>query len=173
MSDEPRETSLNADRPLATFGLRLGLMVTFMLLGVAPIIKFYVAIRLNAGESDVALGVPYDIWSQAVGLGSGLTLLATILAWRGRPPAIHWIFQVIVILNMAAIIVEAIVRYNSDCPNCVIQFSQDVINRAFRYLIPVQIATLIYVLWYINRSPARAYYQNNRTLDAQTERALK
>lgn len=146
-------------RPLPTFGLRLGLMVTFMTMGVTPLLKVYIAYRLNAGENEIAWGVPFDLWIKLVGICAVATLIATVLAWRGRPAAIQWILPILLVMSLILICAEAAVRYYSDCPTCIIQVNQDFINRIFRFLIPLQVLTVIYMVWYINREPAKRFYR--------------
>lgn len=148
------------NRRLPTFGLRLGLMMVFLTIGVAPLIKVYVAYRLNTNVQpyEVLLGVPFDIWTQLVGVGCVLTLISTVLAWRGRPVAIYWVFQVVLLLTMIAIGAEAAIRAFGECENCVIDPARDTINVTFQCVLPLQILTVLYMLWYINRKPARAFY---------------
>ncbi len=147
-------------RILPTLGLRLGLMATFMIIGIAPLIKVYIAFRLNAGDEDTIWRVPFDTWTILVGFGSGSLLLVSFMAWRGWPPGIHKIFQGVLIATMVFIIVETTVRYYDEgCVNCMTSIQEDVITDAFRCLLPIQLLTSVYILWYINRAPARAFYK--------------
>ncbi|NDJ84991.1 MAG: hypothetical protein GYB66_03805 [Chloroflexi bacterium] len=153
-------------RALAPFGLRLGLMWTFMLLGVAPLIKVYVSFRLNAGEDDISWYVPFDFWMQALGIASIAALVSTVIAWRGRPGRIYWVFQLILVLTMVIISVETAVRYYGDCPECLVD--QDILNPVFRILYPFQLFTTVYMLWYINREPARIFYGYSSSTSQET-----
>lgn len=149
-----------SQRPLPTFGLRLGLMMVFLMVGVAPLIKVYVAYRLNASVErfEVLLGVPFDLWTQLVGVGATLTLVTTVVAWRGRPTQVYWLFQAVLLLTTIAIGAEAAVRAFAECENCVVDPARDAINISFQCILPLQILTVVYMLWYINRKPARAFY---------------
>lgn len=149
-----------SQRVLPTLGLRLGLMMTFMVIGVAPLIKVYVAFRLNAGQDDIIWRVPFDTWTILVGFSCLSLLLVTFMAWRAWPPGIRVIFQGVLITTMVLIIIETIVRLDDEaCANCVVSIREDVINDVFRCLLPIQILTFFYMIWYINRAPARAFYR--------------
>lgn len=159
MSEIKQKNTGASSRPLPTFGLRLGLMMAFMLIGLVPLLKVYVAFRLNSHTDEVVMELPFDLWSQALGIVSILTLVGTVLAWRGSPSAIWWVYQAIILLTLTLICAEALVRYYSDCDACIIQINQDFMNRIFRLIIPLQLAAGAYVLWYINRPPAKRFYQ--------------
>jgi hypothetical protein len=149
-----------SQRPLPTFGLRLGLIIAFMLLGVAPLLRFYISFRLNAGQEEVLWRIPFDFWTKVVGLGAITTLIATVFAWRGFPPAMHWIFQLVIVCTLLAICLETAVRYYGVCEGCtVIGINQDFLNRAFRVILPLQVLTVVYLLWYMNREPVKVFYK--------------
>lgn len=148
----------------ATLGLRLGLMACFLLLGVLPLIRFYVSYRLNAGADDIFFQLPFDIWIILTGVFAVLMLVSVVLTWRGRPSQMRVWFQVVVLGAIMSICVEAAVRYFDDCgaETCVISPSDDVFNRVFLFLIPIQLLIALYTLWYINRPPAREFFDQFR-----------
>lgn len=146
-----------------TLGLRLALMTTFLMLGIPPIIRVYVAYRINAGESDdaVLLGIPFDFWTIAAAVAGIAVLGGAVLAWRGRPPLMQWLYQIFVVIALGIIVIEAYVRYEASRePSSLSNMgsSFDSFNAIFRCLLPIQTAVTLYTLWYINREPSRRFF---------------
>lgn len=143
-------------RPL---GLTIGIMAAFVLFGFWPIIKFYIAYRLNAGEElFVISGFPYDTWAKVGGVAGVLVMTSAVFAWLGKPPTMRWIFQVFVLASGILLIGESLYRIYGDTSIAGMGSLNDVATDTARCLIPTQIGTLLYVLWFMNRAPARAFY---------------
>lgn len=155
MPDSETSKSEYVFRPL---GLTIGIMAAFVLFGFWPLIKFYIAYRLNSGEDMFMIsGFPYDTWTKAGGVAGVLIMSSAIFAWIGKPPMMRWMFQIFVLAS--GIILIGSELYPSNEPATVVGLGSmnDVADTAKR-LIPTYFITLIYILWFMNRAPARAFY---------------
>lgn len=145
----------------ATLGLRLGLMAAFLMLGIPPLIRFYVAYRLNEGTDDVLYQLPFDIWSILNGAVGMSLLIVIIMTCCVRSPLLRRLLQFVVVLTMVVICIEAAVRYFDTCETCVLSPADDVLNQVFRLLIPVQLLVAVYTVWYLNREPSREFFKQS------------
>ena len=150
-----------------TLGLRLALMMTFLMLGVPATIRLYVAVRLNAGESgnEILIGVPFDFWTIAAGVSSIAVMIGAVLAWRGRPPIMQWLYQVLMIASMGFSGLEAYIRYaDGKTTQSIYNLNPafDGFNDIFRGMIPIQLGVVLFALWYFNRQPTQAFFDQFR-----------
>lgn len=90
-------------------------------------------------------------------------LVVTILAWKGRPPQIRWI-MLAAVLGLTAInlwqtisTVIAPVEIQQGIDSGVAIARQIACGT-----ITFQVTIPLYVVWYMNRAPARAFYQGNQ-----------
>jgi len=157
-------------RPL---GLALAVAAGFILFGIFPILKSYISWRLNRGiESNgvvVGASIPFDGFTY---LGTGLGIVVFVLAffaWRGKPPQVRFVFQGAVLLSVLLVILETLFRLNtnSGADALFTNSGGDTINAIFRTQVPLQILTAIYIIWYCNRAPARAFYRQETLLSWQ------
>jgi len=148
-------------RPL---GLSLAIMAAIVLFAIWPIVKFYFGWRLNEGcfeETGACWGTSFafDNFSIFIGLLGLLVLISAVLAWRGRPKQMQYIFQAIVLLTSLSLIFEALARTQGWIGGSVYPSSADSLNRILTNQIPFQLLVTLYILWYCNRAPARAFYR--------------
>ncbi len=145
---------------LPTLGLRLGFLFGFMVLVLPSLLRVYIAFRLNYQQEDLWQRLPFDGWTVLLGLAAVAYGVATFMAWRGRPHGIFWAFQASLVLMMAIIVLESLIRYYGDYDSRFVlnDPSNDVFNRLYRYLMVFQGLICIYMLWYINRAPARQFF---------------
>jgi hypothetical protein len=143
-------------RPL---GLTIGILAAFVLFGFWQIIKFYIAYRLNAGQGNFIVGgFPYDTWTKAGGIAGVLIMTCAIFAWMGKPSFMRWGFQILVLVSGFLLIGESFYRLYGPTDIVGMGSLNDVASDTAKCLIPTQLGTLIYVLWFMNRAPARAFY---------------
>jgi hypothetical protein len=130
-------------------------------------VKFYFTWRLNDSTSAevskqglVQLGatLPFDALTYFTGLLGGFVLLTALLAWRGRPPQSRFVFQALVLLTCLSLIGETLYRLRES--TAALDTSLDgPVYAALRCQIPFQILLSLYIIWYCNRAPARAFYR--------------
>lgn len=114
------------------------------------------------GMQPIFLGVEYiglPDWRSALQVIIALVfLLLAVFAWRGRPAAMRWILpaSVAVILVINAVLAFAVAGPSTQAGAS----SADAFFAAFdsgRVIIGA--LTFLYVFWYMNRAPARAFYR--------------
>lgn len=152
---------MTSPRILPTLGLRLGFLFSFVLLVLPSLLRVYVAYRLNYGQAALWQRLPFDGWTILLGVMAILFGVITLVAWRGRPYGIFWIYQGVMVLTISIIIFESALRYYADYPKYFLigNSDDDIFNRIYRYLIIFQVLICFYMLWYINRSPARRFFE--------------
>ncbi len=163
-------------RPPRTLGLSLALVTSVILFTILPLFQvfFISAIQYRVGQIDVPVGeedvspVAYGtefvntdnlllIAQVVIGL---IFLVIAIMAWRGRPPQIRWVLMGAVILltllttitTFLPLIAPQELQYGIDSGR---SFEQTLLlsRLCFTIFIP------LYVLWYLNRAPARAFFR--------------
>lgn len=160
MSKNPR-----VFRPL---GLTLAILAAIVAFSVYPIAKTYFAYRLNDCTNDAgfACGIssfPFDTLTQAIGVLGVVVFITAIFAWWGKPPQIRFIFQGAVLLTAIMLMLESIVRVldaNTDLSEGQLfkDSTEELFNSVLRCQIPMLILVALYIIWYCNRAPARAFY---------------
>jgi len=165
------------NRPERPFGLSIALILSVILFSLWPLTQVGMILLVRQHFANVAytyqfegqqyteiasggdfLGIPQtNLLAYAI---SSLAYLAVaVIAWRGRPPYIRWVL-------IAAVITLTVWRIGSVLVTLTGQASfQAGIDSAdqFRSLLCVQLPFSllipVYVLWYVNRGPARAFFR--------------
>ncbi len=142
-------------RPL---GLTLAIIAAVILFGIWPLVKFYVTWRLNAGQfggDNLMLAgstTPFDGFTYLSAILGIVVIVSAGFAWRGRLPWIRFVFQGATLLTVTVLIAEAIARTQTTN-------ADDVLRDVLRCQLPVQAFIALYIVWYNNRAPARAFYR--------------
>lgn len=144
------------------FGLTLAILMAIILFAAFPLLKLYFAWRLDdcggGGAFDCGItGFGLDTWNWVVGGLGAVVLVTAILAWIGKPPQIRFIFQGAVLVTGIAIILEVIAR--SSETNALDDSATELMRNILRCQVPFQILLALYIIWYCNRAPARAFYR--------------
>lgn len=147
-------------RPL---GLTLAIFAAFALFGFWPLLKTYLAWQFEEDRtnSDALIfsgnsTFPFDAFTQFLGLLGVLVIISAIFAWLGRPPVIRFVFQAAVLITGIALISETVYR-TSDATY--LDSLEQAMGGVMQGQVPVQILTALYIIWYCNRAPARAFYR--------------
>lgn len=148
-------------RPLGVTIALLGAVVFF---GIFPLIELYLAYRLDRASegSFIIVGtdlVPLDAWTWFGGLAGLLVILMAIPAWLGRPPYIRFVFIGTIMLSMAATIAKVIAHSDASNPILPQNAFESALQDVFGLQYFIQAVMLVYILWYLNRAPARAFYR--------------
>ncbi len=151
-------------RPL---GLSIAILATAGLYGIWPLIPVLMLVWINArghsfgGEFQSPLA-----WSNAV-LGF-ITLVASVIAWIGRPPWSRWVLIALVILatvlRLVQIGTDSLAKPTAGAPSggnlSSVTQPLSVCQGLLLIFIP------LYIIWYMNRAPARAFYRQDQILDS-------
>lgn len=142
-------------------GLSLAILLTAVLYGLMPLLEVYFLKRLDATAKEAYIlgGVDISTWTWLQGAIGGSVLIVCFLAWWGRPSQIRYLL-VGVLLVMTAINLYRIVQAWS---SGVDPINGGLVQTGMRDLLGCQLPAMIlappYVIWYINRAPARAFYR--------------
>jgi hypothetical protein len=162
-------TGSKPGRPL---GVTLAIISSALLLGIIPLayIGIITLIRRNIynnltgaeGSQPMFLGVDYvglPDWRIAVQVIMALAfLLVAAFAWRGKPAAMRWILPLGVAVSL---FINGLLAFAVQQPAAQAGASSaDAFFAAFDTgRIVIGLLTFLYVLWYMNRAPARAFYR--------------
>ncbi|MCL4238694.1 MAG: hypothetical protein KJ047_10655 [Anaerolineae bacterium] len=152
------ERSARAPRPL---GLTLALVATAALYGVAPLLEVYFLTRLDATADEAFLlgGVTITAWTWLQGAFGALVLVICALAWWGRPPQIRFVL-IALLLALTAIALYRVVEAARTPEDPIFGGqAQSALRDYLRCQLPGLVIVPLYVLWYLNRAPARAFYR--------------
>jgi|SRR5690606_13035112 len=159
------------EKPGRPLGLSIAIIISSALFSLLPIAQviFILLIRqqfqavefLESGAAfggdligfgDVQLLVPF--------VGGCVFLVIAVLAWHGRPPAIRFMFVVTVLLITVATIALAIAAVLEQ-PSLEQGFDSaaGLVNTLLGARIVISVLVALYVIWYTNRGPARAFYR--------------
>lgn len=158
--DEKIAAKLSPQPLFRPLGLSLAIVGAAAFYGTMPLILYYLAYRLRPVEGEFLIyggGLKFDIWSHLSALSAVAVLVSAIFAWRRHLPYIRYLFQFF-ILTSAILMAVAIVRLVTPSNDSNLNQLEQGLRNLFTCQAPIQIAMLVYVLWYFNRAPARAFY---------------
>jgi hypothetical protein len=143
------------------FGLSLAIFTTAVIYGVLPLAEVYVLWRMNAAATDAYIigGVEISTWTILQGLLGGIMLITCSLAWWGRPPQIRFVLVGLLLLLTAANLYRIVETWITPADPIFGGQTQAAIRDFLRCQLPIMILVPLYVVWYINRAPARAFYR--------------
>lgn len=163
-------------KPPRTVGLSLAIIASVLLFSVLPLLQLTAPYLIQYRLSQVTLlegsedSAPLAVGSSFTGIGDGEVVVQAIIslaylviavgAWRGRPP---WIRSVMIAAVLLLLLVTTLTGFAAI--NAPVSFSNgvDSSRELTRSLVVGRIAisalVALYVLWYMNRGPARAFYR--------------
>lgn len=155
-------TSSESDAPrYRPLGISVALLATTLFYGLYPLVFAYPALWSAVTGRGELFGFEFmgGNWG-LVGLGLAVPILvATVFAWRGRPSGVRLLYIGLVWAAAAAQLARQIPALNPPSPNAPFSGSNIELPASFyvcltifNFLIP------LYVTWYLNRAPARAFY---------------
>ena len=146
------------ERPFRTLGLSLAVIAVFFLLGFVPLVPA-IFVGILALEKHPTSPAESEFWLGP--LFAVAVIVTCMLAWIGRPRRAGVYFQV------TAVLATVVAVYDALHATAVIGFNTGIgggnLDNFFRTaatcFLPVRLAVLAYMLWYVNRAPARAFYE--------------
>jgi uncharacterized membrane protein (UPF0136 family) len=157
-------------KPGRPLGLSIAIIVSVMLFSILPFAQVVFVMSLQQQFANI------DFMEQGGAVGgelqiSSINLIApaimgiiffvvAVLAWRGRPHAIRLIFVLAVILITAVTIgLTAAALGTSPTLEQGLDSGADFSNSLLMTRAVFSILVALYVIWYVNRGPARAFYR--------------
>ena len=159
------------EKPGRPLGLSIAIVTSVMLFALLPLIQvlFYLSIKWRfqdiefiegggatgvdiVGLSDTTLLIQF---AMAV-----LFLLIAVFAWRGKPTFMRYVFMLAVVLFTLVTLVTSIMSgQNQNEIEAMFDPVAALSNSLVRIRVIFSFLVMIYVLWYVNRGPARAFYR--------------
>lgn len=144
-------------RPL---GLTLAILATALGYGLVPMLPVLLVAWTQITGREIGLemaNTPLN-WL-GVTLGA-LTLVGCVLAWLGRPRGVRRALLVLVWLSTALTVYRVAAALTS-APSVIGQVGGSLSGGATILLCqgPILLCVPLYVTWYLNRAPARAFYR--------------
>lgn len=140
-------------RPRRPVGLTIALLACAVLYGIYPLLEagLFLSVNIRTGSNITA--------EMILTLVTGIIFtLLVILAWRGRPPAIRAVLigavVIVALINLAFLFGNAAAQASS----LELDAGQQIAETLRPGTLLAQILIPLYVIWYLNRAPARAYY---------------
>lgn len=143
----------------------MALLAVTLFYGLYPLVFAYPALWSAVTGRGQLFGFEFmgGNWGVVGLVLAALILVATVFAWRGRPSGVRLAYIVLVWAAAATQLAREIPALNPPSPdaafsgsNVQLPASFYVCQTLFNFLIP------LYVTWYLNRAPARAFYGSNR-----------
>lgn len=159
------------DKPGRPLGLSLAIVLSILIFALLPLLQagFVLLLRQQFAnieflEEGGAYGGSIDgisdarlIFSSVSGL---LFLVIGVMAWRGKPQIIRYVFVAAVIVITAASIGVSLLTLNASATiEQGIDSSGQLGDTLLIFQMAVSVLIAAYVIWYTNRGPARAFYR--------------
>ncbi len=161
MTRSPSTTAAKADRVRRPLGLTIAIWGTAALFGVLPLLEVYFLKRLNATayEAFILGGVDISTWNWLEGLFGGVMLIICALAWLGRPSWIRFALVGMLLIMTAINCYRIYQAWTTSADPIFGGQTQQGLRVLLRCQLPGLLVLPPYVVWYINRAPARAFYR--------------
>jgi uncharacterized membrane protein len=163
-----KEQTLLDQKPGRPFGVTLAIIVTVVFFSLIPLIavgmRFAIETYISQGSSGAngvlgsnsadALTDADTIIQMAISIGF---LIVAFFAWRGRPRFMRFVLMLSTLAISAILLYQSFQSFQSNrleggSADAFIQF----LRQGEIFLL---VAIPLYVTWYLNRAPARAFYR--------------
>ncbi|MBZ0283482.1 MAG: hypothetical protein K8L97_22290 [Anaerolineae bacterium] len=162
------------ERPLRPLGVSLAVVASAFLFSILPLLQvaLLLAVRGHFTSIEFAEDVPQPIltggdilgisWESVVfqGVVAFVFLIIAIMAWRGKPSFMRLLI-VGAVVALTAIKLITIVSQQLAAQNLAVGASSldSILNSISTGQFVIEILVMLYVIWYMNRGPARAFYR--------------
>ncbi|MBK9122579.1 MAG: hypothetical protein IPM16_05575 [Chloroflexi bacterium] len=182
MTSQPEgNTETKPGRPL---GLSLAIILSVGLYVVLPMFQLIVQVGLQERISQIDSPIVVDGQELTAGasggsfvlvgeselivqtVAAGVFLVLAIFAWRGRPRGIRTAFTAAVLLyaGVTAYVTARTLLARSDI-SAGISSADDLVRQLLCGVLVTTVLIPLYVVWYINRAPARAFYRGTYAVE--------
>ncbi|MBC6955338.1 MAG: hypothetical protein DWB44_04105 [Chloroflexi bacterium] len=171
-------------KPGRPLGLSLAIILSVGLYVVLPMFQLVVQVGLQ--ERISRIDSPIEVHGQELTAGAsggsfvlvgeaelvvqtiaaGVFLVIAILAWRGHPRGIRATFTTVVLLyaGVTAVVTARTLLARSDL-NAGISSADELVRQLLCGVLVTTVLIPLYVVWYINRAPARAFYRGTYAVE--------
>jgi hypothetical protein len=178
-------TTPQLNKPGRPFGLNLAILTVALVFGVMPLLRIGLEVWLythfqnfswTVGTGDEAIdpimaGIDFD-FNYVSGIGQGLLsaaiLIFCVMAWRGRPRwaryALLWSVLLIDAIYVLGVILSLTMPPD---PSAGMTSADGFANSLQVGFFALLALTTTYLVWYLNREPARAFYRGSFRQDGE------
>jgi len=165
-------STTHPQRPLRPFGLSLAILASAVLFGLLPVVESAITLALSnyqVVEEGLASGIRlsnYDPATSFVQMAlSGIFLVLAVLAWRGKPKTMRYVFPLAVLAFAVGNILLRLWPALSMPANLLdgIDSAREATQSYLRGQIIITALTALYCLWFSNRWSARAFFRGSYT----------
>jgi hypothetical protein len=161
-------TASARQKPGRPLGLTLAILASVILFSFMPLIQVLFVLRLrqnlyfdpSGGAAGIEMtGIPDSTLFLQTAMGIGFFIIA-VLAWRGRPSSIRFVMLAAVVLLTLISVVLTLIPLLSQ-PNLAqgLDSSEELSHTVLWGRLFLNVIIPLYVVWYTNRGPARAFYR--------------
>jgi hypothetical protein len=160
------------EKPGRTIGLALAIIISVMLFSLLPLAQVAVFLLLRERSRQIEflseggavggnISANLSDWTLIFQVILGLIFLViAVLAWRGKPASIRFIFvAAVAVLTILTIAMTLVSINTSQTLQGGLDSSAPLANSLLRARLVVSALVSLYVIWYVNRGPARAFYR--------------
>jgi hypothetical protein len=142
-------------------GLSIAVIATALVYGVMPLMNLYFLWRVsNTAEGELDLGgigiTAWDWLSASLGV---VILIVCILAWWGRPSWIRFVLMGLLLLLAVINLYRIADVLTTTVDPLEGGQAEEIQQNLFTCWLPALLLVPLYVMWYLNRAPARAFYR--------------
>lgn len=155
-------------RPKRPFGVSLAIVVSIFIFTLLPLLEVMFVISIDnlmifdtVGRSGMNVVDKTGQLGTQMLLQSGLALgflIIAVIAWFGRPSWIRHVLSGAVLFEAGLTIALQIIPRMTSAPS-VLDSSRDYNEGILRFYLLMTILITMYVVWYLNRWAARAFYR--------------
>lgn len=156
LSASPSSTTAPRLRPL---GLTLAILATALGYGLVPMLPVLLVIWTQLTGREIGLEMANTALNWLGVMLGVAVIIACMLAWLGRPRGVRRALLILVWLS-TALTVYRLVAVLTSSPSMIGEVGGSLSGGATALLCegPILLFVPLYVTWYLNRAPARAFY---------------
>jgi hypothetical protein len=173
---EPIATPVNT-RPGRPLGLTLAILATALIYSIFPLIELGFSLLIMNHFNNIEWTMPWEGGSDVIFSGANVAvvqvadvarvavlgigfLVIAVLAWRGKPAWSRYaLFFGTLLLNGLALVSLLIARFTPSDPAQGFTSADGFAQSAQVTYVVVSSLVTMYLVWYMNRAPARAFYR--------------
>ncbi|NWF67794.1 MAG: hypothetical protein HXY40_01790 [Chloroflexi bacterium] len=172
-------------KPGRPFGLSLAIALSVIYFSLLPLLfngliwsvrQHFVALPVAENAAEIGLDTPLfqgaeglpqvNLWQIVL---SVVFLVVAVLAWRGRPPAMRFVLLFAIIGITVFNLALTFGGQAADAATVGIDSAAQIEESLSLVQLMSNALVVLYVLWYINRAPSRAFYRGYYLPEKQEE----
>lgn len=142
-------------------GVTLALAAVALLYGARPLLEAALYRRLDATAEEALIpgGVQISTWSTVEGVVGGVMLILCLLTWFGRPARARWALLAAMLALTGVNLIRIVQAWSTPADPVFGGQVQSALRSALLCQLPLMVLVPLYVVWYLNRAPARAFFR--------------